>query len=500
MAADHSGKRKRRDSHSDGSLKSESVVHKFITVLEQEDPAHAVLTAKVLHRPPPHVTRSPKRTRTEPHAQTDADLVSILEKLRLGGYRGPDDTSLLQELQTDLKAATESVISKLSPTNTLYALVDKFYFYAESLFAKQVATRHPENANESDESADPYEITIRGDDKEVLYMVSQHGPLFSSLSKKSRIDPREFQVPSFFNTTKIVPMRPSTLTARKLGVLSPSPYYAVVGSAPAVTAKLRPLLADFVHPVNEPLPTAKWLRYGTYSSFAPARDEAHVIVSGSTAAAVWYDRYLRRRAVQQERSSDEDEDESAQATPAGETPSDARSTTPAPAASTAPESEPPLGDSVEIDPALIHEWLTSDAAKAFDEATLTNITTWLARLQELQHTRFRTPPPSAPLVIPPHVYQNPQQLMQMQLQQAQQQQYFIEGPPVSDEERDLVRKVQAALAEVVSQVPPYLINDLPSGWIPTLAKNTVGSLPPDNSDTQMVQAPVPQGSGSRRRR
>ncbi|KAK9494839.1 hypothetical protein V1508DRAFT_366313 [Lipomyces doorenjongii] len=497
MAADHSGKRKRRDSHGDGYTKYESAVHKFIAILEQEDPAHAVLTAKILHRPPSHLTRSPKRTRAEPPVRIETDPVSILEKFRLGGYQGSDGTSLLGELQTDLKAATQSVISKLSPTNDLYTLVDKFYFYAESLFAKQVATENPDDVNESDESADPYEITVRGDDKEVLYMVSQHGPLFSSLSNKSRIDPREFDVPSFFNTTKIVPMRPSTLTSRKLGVLSPSPYYAVVGGAPAVTAKLRPLLADFVHPVNEPLPTAKWLRYGAYSSFAPARDEGHVIVSGSTAAAVWYDRYLRRRAAQQDRSSDEDADETARASPAAETPSEARLSTPA---ATAPGLEAPEGDAVEIDPGLVQEWLTSDAAKAFDAATLTNITTWLARLQELQHSRFRTPPPSAPLVIPPQVYQNPQQLMQMQLQQAQQQQYFIEGPPVSEEERELVKKVQVALAEMVGQLPPYLVNDMPSGLIPTLAKNTVGSLPPDNSDLPMVQAPVPQGSGSRRRR
>ncbi|KAK9238812.1 hypothetical protein V1525DRAFT_400097 [Lipomyces kononenkoae] len=498
MAADHSGKRKRRDSHGDGILKNESVVHKFIAVLEQEDPAHAVLTTKILHRPPSRLTRSPKRTRTEPSSRPENDSVSILEKFRLGGYQGPDDSSLLSELQADLKAATQSVISKLSPTSDLYALVDKFYIYAESLFAKQVATENPDDVNESDETVDPYEITVRGNDKEVLYMVSQHGPLFSSLSNKSRIDPREFEVPSFFTTTKIVPMRPSTLAARKLGLLSPSPYYAVVGSAPAVTAKIRPLLADFVHPVNEPLPTAKWLRYSPYSSFAPARDEAHVIVSGSTAAAVWYDRYLRRRAALQERSSDEDDDETARPTPAGETPSDAVSTTPA--ATAAEESQSPPDDTAEVDPAIIQDWLTSEAAKAFDAATLANVTTWLARLQELQHTRFRTPPPSAPLVIPPHVYQNPQQLMQMQLQQVQQQQYFIEGPPVSDEERDLIRKVQAALAEVVAQLPPYLVNDLPSGLIPTLAKSTVGSLPPDNSDLPMVQAPVPQGSSSRRRR
>ncbi|KAK9367541.1 hypothetical protein V1509DRAFT_626258 [Lipomyces kononenkoae] len=500
MAADHSGKRKRRDSHGDGILKHESAVHKFIAVLEQEDPAHAVLTSKVLHRPPSRLTRSPKRTRAEPSSsRPESDPVSILEKFRLGGYQGSDESSLLTELQADLQAATQSVISKLSPTSDLYTLVDKFYVYAESLFAKQVATENPDDVNETDESADPYEITMRGNDKEVLYMVSQHGPLFSSLSQKSRIDPREFEVPSFFTTTKIVPMRPSTLAARKLGLLSPSPYYAVVGSAPAVTAKIRPLLADFVHPVNEPLPTAKWLRYSPYSSFAPARDEAHVIVSGSTAATVWYDRYLRRRAALQERSSDEDDDESARPTPAAETVSDEHSQT-TPAAPTAAESQSRPDDTAEIDPAVIQDWLTSEAAEAFDAATLANITTWLARLQELQHSRFRTPPPSAPLVIPPHVYQNPQQLMQMQLQQVQQQQYFIEGPPVSDEERELIAKVQAALAEVVAQLPPYIVNDMPSGLIPTLAKATVGSLPPDNSDLPMVQAPVPQGSSSRRRR
>ncbi|KAK9468979.1 hypothetical protein V1512DRAFT_234128 [Lipomyces arxii] len=493
MADSGASKRKRRDlAHDTLSISN------FITILSQEDPDNKVLTEKVLP------SRSSKRTRSE-QPSTD-ELISINDKFKSFGY---DPQTAISDLQTDLKLAAQSVISKLSPASEFYASVDKFYFYAESLFARQIETSSASTPSldnvESAESSD--EIRVRGNDKEVLYMVSQHGPLFSSLSKKSRIDPREFDVPSIFNTTKIVPLRPLTSTNRKLGLLSPSPYHAAIGRAPVVTANLQPLLSDFTHPVNEKLPTAKWLRYDAYSSFAPSRDEGHVIVSGRTAAAVWYDRIARKRAVQAAAAAaavavvPEAESEPATSPRPESAPESASESVPESAPESVPEQTPEVEpkedqDMTAIDPELIKEWLGSEASKDYEAEAIANITTWLSRLQTLQSSRYTSAAPSAPLVIPPHVFQNPQQLMQMQLQQAQLQQYLIDGPAVSDEERELATKLQTAFAEIVAQIPPYLVSDLVSGLIPTLSQSTAGSLPPDTTDLPTVPAPP---SGRRRR-
>ncbi|KAK7204986.1 hypothetical protein BZA70DRAFT_278796 [Myxozyma melibiosi] len=566
-----------------------SLLQQFITVLEAEDPDGVILSTKIIPRPAipsSSVRQAPKRTRASEAAAAAAaiaaavaasstdnikeekpttETVSILEKLRLGGYRPTEDSTgadavvdeseAIQDLRDDLKLAAQRVIATLAPSSEMYQRIDRFFYYAESLFARCIrpAGKEIEALVEASAAADAANaaakaaaaasvgedglasaaattttIDERGEDKEVLYMVSQHGPLFSSLSKKSRIDPREFEVPAFFNTTKIVPLRPGTATNRRLGMLSPSPYHALTGSAPAVAAKLRPLLSDFTHPVNEPLPTARWIKYDAYSSFAPTKDEVQTIVSGETAAMVWYDRYARKIRRRQEVAKKRAES-SVPETPAeaGAGESKGESETATATASEAVEKDgesETVGESGEsgeknegeddnsaIDPELIKDWLESESSREYDNVTLTTIASWLERLQELQIERFKQPPPAAPLVIPGHVYQNPQQMMQMQLQQAQQQQFYIEGPAVSQEEKELVRKVQYALSEMVSQLPPYLVADSVSRWIPTLAKSTVGSLPPDASaemaglmpagqQQQQQQQQSPAGGSGRRRR
>ncbi|KAK9479363.1 hypothetical protein V1514DRAFT_362568 [Lipomyces japonicus] len=505
------GKRKRGDQKYE-----RNIVQEFITILEYEDPAHAVMTAKAIVGPPQTVW-SPKRTRSDhqqqPSSTTEEQpLISILEKFRVEGYDN------LESLQADFTKATQLVLSKLSPKKEFYMLVDKYYVFGQSLFAQQVrkATEVDERAEEEaqrEEQLDPnkqYEIKDRGDEKEVLYMVSQHGPLFSSLSKKSRIDPREFHVPSFFNTTKVVPLRSTSVTSRKLGVLSPSPYHAILGSALGVASKLRPLLSDFTHPVNASLPTSKWLRYDAYSSYAPSKDESHVIISSSTAGRVWYDRYLKAKQNLSERVSSiglveaaEEESISAEGDGEGRESQITENIPGKPLQDTEMYIEKPEEIPAEIDPAIIEEWIASDDGKEYESATIARINNWLLDLYNLQIKRLETAVPIPPPQMVPAAgaYQNPQHLMQMQVQHQKQIQTFLEGPAVTDEERKLARKIQIALTEFISQVPPYLIQDLASGILPTVSTTTVGSLPPDASElSAAVNTPTGNSSGSRRRR
>ncbi|KAK9447927.1 uncharacterized protein V1518DRAFT_325054 [Limtongia smithiae] len=475
-------------------------------------------------------------------AITVVDTVSVLEKFRLGDYSAIVPGDALQTLQDDIKLATQHVLSTTDVGAPLYARVDKFYFYAEMLVARTARSANhddevaaeayalataaaaeasaatavaavaaaatatalpgavgedglPLDEEETDAAASAAvaaasAIEQRGEDKQVLYMVSQHGPLFSSLSRKSRMDPRVFAVPPFFNTTKIVPMVPPTLTARRLGMLSPSPYYSVLGTAAVATAAIKPLLADFVHPVNESLPTAHWIRYSPYSSFAPSRDESHVIVSGTTAARVWYEKTMRRRATLGRTAEATSSAVDLHASSNLDTLDDdtSASSTPAPTCAVSGEV-----DNSPIDPELIQSRLDEDPGKEYDDAALLAVTQLIERLQTLQCERFSSTPPQppAPSLAPQAegataLYSvastNPPLIMQQLLQK-----FYLEGGvPPSQEELELARMVEKALAQLASLVPPYLLSDMVSGLVPTLGNCSVGSLPPDSVELPTV--------------
>ncbi|KAK9461355.1 uncharacterized protein V1516DRAFT_691334 [Lipomyces oligophaga] len=508
----------------------QTLLQKLVSVLEAEDPEDAVLNAIAVQKPVPRT--SPKRTtRASEHAQEqgppepeEIPKISILDKIRLEGYNSHNEEDAIAQLQTDVKEAIGYVLSKLQPTSSLYQRVDKFYMYSQSLFARS-ATRKGTVADlamselelQRQVEAKPFEIHTRGDDKEVLYMVSQHGPLFSSLSKRSRADPREFPVPAVFNTTKIVPNQATTSTARKLGLLSPAAAHSIVGTAPLVAARLRPLLSDFTHPVNVRMPTAKWIRYDAYSSFAPSRDEASVIISGTTVAAVWYDRHMRRLRLRRERERRkrdaeraESEEMTASASPETldvvmEDAKQQETSKLEPDVETSTEvvqTDNTSADLAPVDPALVQEWLDSDQSNVFNTASLMNVSSLVSRLQELQSKRFESPAPALPVPPPSNVYQNAQQIMQFQMQQNQVQQFYASGgAPPSEEERLLITRVQLALSEAVSQLPPYVFGDTVSGRIPILSNSAPGSLPPDlSAEPGALANQQNTGTSSRRRR
>ncbi|KAK9453833.1 hypothetical protein V1511DRAFT_461718 [Dipodascopsis uninucleata] len=449
-------------------------LHKLFTVLRDED-SFGVLDEAVIARQAP----SPKRTRAAEkspmeYASSSLPPISITEKYTSGGY---DDVIDPQVLLDDLRVVVETLLSSLSPASSRYKNLDRFYFYATSL----VVRLRQEEGLLSEEKTTLENIDLRSNDKEVLYMVSQHGPLFSSLSKKSRLDKRRFPVPMFFNTTKIVPAQPALVPARKLGFLSPSPFYSAIGTAPVVATKLRPMLSDFTHPINAPLPTAKWLRYDPYSSFAPTRDEGHSIISAKAVSAVWYQKFrsqlLRQQYMDTQRASSEDGETNTDDQSPGSVTDDAESST-IPNTMTV-DNFADDEENATLDPALIEEWIMSDSGAAFDSASISQISEWLDRLQELQNERFSQPLSTASIASGSMA--NP-----------------------TDEEQNIVADVVSTLSNLVTQVPPYVFADLVSRWLPTLSRCTVGSLPPDPSDIHHppivhAQPPAPLVQTRRRR-
>lgn len=101
---------------------------------------------------------------------------------------------------------------------------------------------------------------------------------------------------------------------------------------------------------------------------------------------------------------------------------------------------------IPVDPNVIEQWLTSSESKEYDSRSLDLISADLLDLQHLQDKRFRSQ--NSDLITP--------------------------------EEQALAAKIRVHLAEFIGSVPPYLISDGISGWIPILDRSMPGSLPVDN--------------------
>ncbi|ANB14179.1 Rsc58p [Sugiyamaella lignohabitans] len=121
---------------------------------------------------------------------------------------------------------------------------------------------------------------------EAYYIMGQQGPMFSSLTGKAAIDPRETVTRGLFNTVQVLP--PTKVQT--------GPYHLMYVSPPVATRIPHPslppseILQFYVHPTNAPLPSTRWLKYDSYSSFAPSSDDFATVLKRGSSAAVWLDK------------------------------------------------------------------------------------------------------------------------------------------------------------------------------------------------------------------
>lgn len=123
---------------------------------------------------------------------------------------------------------------------------------------------------------------------EAFYILTQNGPLFTSLNGKSSHDPREYHIPKMFNTTRSLPYTgPSTAYQMSYisSKISPVPHPAIPPTE---------FMTGFIHPNGVPLPLPTWLDYGVYQSFAPTVDQTNAVLDETVVNSIWFERYTRR--------------------------------------------------------------------------------------------------------------------------------------------------------------------------------------------------------------
>ena len=124
---------------------------------------------------------------------------------------------------------------------------------------------------------------------ESFYILTQNGPLFTSLNGRSSLDPRDYQIPKMFNTTRSLP-HTGPSTAYQMSYISPK-----ISPVPHPAIPPTEFMTGFVHPNGVPLPLPTWLNYGVYQSFAPTVDQTNAVLDETVVNSIWFEKYTRRK-------------------------------------------------------------------------------------------------------------------------------------------------------------------------------------------------------------
>ncbi len=123
----------------------------------------------------------------------------------------------------------------------------------------------------------------RGDDYAALVYLGPHAPVFSSLVKRSRLEDTVTELSGNVSSTRIIPAAPI-----------PAPTLAEI-SKPSLDIVQKTTIQKNIaqHPIHTHLPTAQWLRYDAFTSFAPRKDEGSSVVPETLANQTWWERVGR---------------------------------------------------------------------------------------------------------------------------------------------------------------------------------------------------------------
>lgn len=124
---------------------------------------------------------------------------------------------------------------------------------------------------------------------ESFYILTQNGPLFTSLNGRSSLDPRDYQIPKMFNTTRSLP-HTGPATAYQLSHISPK-----ISQVPHPAIPPTEFMTAFVHPNGAPLPLPTWLNYSVYQSFAPTIDQTHAVLDETVVNSIWFEKYTKKK-------------------------------------------------------------------------------------------------------------------------------------------------------------------------------------------------------------
>ncbi|KAG5355854.1 Chromatin structure-remodeling complex protein [Yarrowia sp. B02] len=453
-----------------------SLIQDILHVLLADPVGKSVLTKKSVPVTSPQSTDLAVLAGYAQH--NSADLTAVTEK----------SYDSVRNLYVDVKTAAVLALVALPIGSEDYLEVDRFFKFAAALIVREGSRMDlfggkdpedvvPEDVTEFEEEIvqDYADLTadLESWSAESFLVMGQNGPLFSTLSTKSAIDPRPSITPGAFQVTNVLP-RTRSVPAYQLGYLTPA-----VSRLPHPALPPTEMMTHFVHPNGSELAPSRFLRMDANSSFAPTSDSGKAVYDPASTGALWYEKVgrLKETAIDEALKSDtkkEDtndvEMEDAEEKEEGQEDEPVKE-----------EDLQPLFKDEDVDPAEelpmsdILQWhprnfIDDDEFEAIKTGTeLEFVSRLMLQLQQLQADRLATPD------IP---------------------------PPVSFEERRLALKIEGVLGRLLQSSEGIDIANSkikPSTNIPALKTNYLGVLPaPEPPKPLSSVGRLPSSSKARR--
>lgn len=269
-----------------------SLIQDILTVLLADAVGKSVLTTKSVPLTSPQSTDLAVLASYAQH--NPADLTSVAEKTY----------DSVRSLYVDVKTAAVQALVALPIGSETYLSVDRFFKFAAALIIREGSRKDlfagkdpedvvPEDVTEFEEEvvADYADLTadLESWSAESFLVMGQNGPLFSTLSTKSAIDPRPSITPGAFQVTNVLP-RTRSVPAYQLGYLTPA-----VSRLPHPALPPTEMMTHFVHPNGSELAPSRFLRMDANSSFAPTSDSGKAVYDPASTGALWYEKVGRLR-------------------------------------------------------------------------------------------------------------------------------------------------------------------------------------------------------------
>lgn len=221
----------------------------------------------------------------KPKSDSEDSPESIRSRYNSGYYK-----DALHLLYVDLKLVVAEALAGEQISSPRYNEIGRFFEFAADLVLREGARLSQLTATGPEDVGDHYLASIAFEKLyadmdelygESLFVLTNAGPMFTSMTGRCSIDPRDTEVHGTVHATKLLPHIAST-PETTMGFTSP-----MNARIPHPAAQPTEMLSTFMSPTRTPLSHSRWIEPNAYGSFAPSRDDNGAIVPVEDTIAFW---------------------------------------------------------------------------------------------------------------------------------------------------------------------------------------------------------------------
>lgn len=213
----------------------------------------------------------------------------------------------IYKLFHDIKLSAVVLITSSKLGTEKYLNIDHFYKFATEIILQEASRLHlnlkefqqitlkaekaeEENNGDFEKSLvsdfSKISTSFRYPNGEAFFVLTGQNnslPLFSSLSKKSELDGRNYPLPDSFKNLKVLP-NATSVTSTNLAFISPNPT-----KVPSPDVPPTEITRHLFHPNWISLPSIPWLDFKSSHSFIPLIDETISVIGSKTKGKIYFE-------------------------------------------------------------------------------------------------------------------------------------------------------------------------------------------------------------------